>query len=190
MIDIVTDVVYDDFIIFCNQAAEETSQPASKNMKSLPTSLDRFKDGEFNFLIDSGKIIGCGGVYVSDFSKNISFAGTRTWINKEYRHQNLIRDYLLPRHKQWSIERGCKQIALCFNDYNKNMRKIFFRNRFGEENSRIFQREARHLFHSNINELTFPVNIQDTAQWILYEKIDPNWEFDWKSIKANVPSTL
>lgn len=188
MIELVTDVSHDDFIMFCKQAAEETSQPASTNMKSLFDVLGRFDDGEFNFLLDNGKIIGCGGVYVSDFSKHISLAGTRTWINKEYRHKNLVRDYLLPRHKQWSIERGCKQVAICFNEYNKNMRKIFFRNRLGEENSRIFQRQPKHLFYSNINEVPFAVNIQYTPQWVLYEKLDPNWEFNWTDIK-HVSST-
>jgi hypothetical protein len=188
MIELVTDVDYDDVIEFCQQAALETSQPASENMQSLPTVLDRFVDGEFNFLVDDGKIIGCGGVYVSNFSKHISLAGSRTWINKEYRHCNLVRDYLLPRHKQWSMDRGCKQVAICFNEYNKNMRRIFFRNRLGEQNTRVFQRQPQHLFYSNINEVPFVVNIQYTPQWVLYEKLDPNWEFNWTEIK-HVSST-
>ena len=184
MIEIVNNVSKSDFDDFCTQASLETSQPASRNMKTLSEILHRFDRGEFNFLTDDGKIIGCGGVYISDFSKHISLAGTRTWIKKEYRHLNLVRDYLLPRHKEWSIACGCKQIAICFNDYNKNMKKIFFRNRLGEQNERMFHREPKHLFYSNINELPFTVNIQDTPQWILYEKIDPNWEFDWASIKC------
>jgi hypothetical protein len=183
MIEIVTNISHHEFVEFCNRANEEKTQPASENMSLLPNILDRFNDGEFNFLVDNGKIIGCGGVYISDFSKYVSLAGTRTWVDKEYRNLNLVRDYLLTRHREWSIARGCRQVAVCFNNYNKNIRKIFYRNRLGEDNSRIIQRTARHLFHSNINQLEFSVNIQNTEQWVVYEKLDTNWEFDWTKIK-------
>jgi hypothetical protein len=191
-----TNTQMDNFLQFCKESSLE-DLPAAKNMwhdqwqshsETLPFILnntDRFKNsGTFHILLHDNQIVLCGGVYKSEFSKNIALAGTRTWVKKEYRNLSLIRDYLLPEHKAWSIKNGCKQIVICFNEYNKNLRKIFYRNRLGEPNNRIFNRSEQHLFHSNINELPFAVNIQDTPQWILYEKIDPNWEFDWTSLKC------
>lgn len=192
----------DSFFNFCKESSLERL-PAAQNMwnddwqnrpETLPYILnqtDRFKrKGQFHILFNNAEVVLCGGIYISDFSKNVAIAGTRTWVSKHYRHRSLVRDYLLPRHKAWAIEQGCKQVVICFNEYNKALKKIFFRNRLGETNDRLHFRTDEHLFGSNINEPPFPVNIQDTAQWILYEKLDPNWDFDWKSIKANVSSTF
>lgn len=185
------------FFDFCRAASLETEQPASANMwdddwnnhpNTLPyilTNTDRFLNGngDFSILFDGENIACCGGVYRSNFEKFISLAGTRTWTSKNYRHNTLIRDYILPYHKLWSIEKGCKQVALCFNNYNKNMIKIFYRSRLGESPDRIFQRSPKHLFYSNIYEVPFPVNIQNTPQWVVYESLDTRWEFDWSSLK-------
>lgn len=191
----------ESFFNFCKDASLE-DLPAAKNMwhdnwkehpETLPNILsltDRFRHkGSFHILFCDNEVAMCGGVYLSDFSKKIALAGTRTWVNKKFRHLSLVRDYLLPVHKKWAISLDCKQVAICFNDYNKSLKRIFFRNRFGETNNRIFFRTEDHLFFSNINELPFTVNIQDTPQWVLYEKLDPNWEFDWLSIKTDVHST-
>ena len=58
--------------------------------------------------------------------------------------------------------------------------KVPYRSRAGEGPIR---RTKKHLFYSNINRVEFPVNIQNTKQWVLYEKIDVNWDFDWKTIE-------
>jgi hypothetical protein len=177
----------DQFLEFCEQQSK-LADPAAVNMKSLPELLttDRFDSplGVFYLLVDDNKLIGCSGVYKSYFNRKIALAGTRTWISPEYRHLSLNGFYLLPAQKQWAIENRCKQIALCFNDYNKNLMKVFVRPRLSESNDRIVNRPPSHLFYSNINELPFPVNIQDTKQWVLYEKIDTDWEFDWSKIKC------
>lgn len=189
------------FFDFCQSASFE-NLPAAKNMwqenwedatETLPYILnktDRFSaKGEFHILFSGKDVVLCGGVYISDFSKKIAIAGTRTWVNKDYRHLSLVRDYLLPAHKKWAIEHDCKQVAICFNEYNKSLRRIFFRSRLGESNSRIFFRTEDNLFFSNIHELPFAVNIQDKPQWVLYEKLDPNWDFDWSTIKSDVHRT-
>jgi hypothetical protein len=187
----------DRFLFFCKEASLE-NLPAASNMwgtgsEALPVILsntDRFKvKGAFHILFSGTDVVACGGVYFSKFSRKIALAGTRTWVNKDYRHLSLVRDYLLPAHKKWAIANNCKQIAICFNEYNKSLKRIFYRNRLGETNSRLQTRTENNLFFSNINEVAFPVNIQDTPQWILYEKIDPNWEFDWYSLKHNVSCT-
>lgn len=187
----------DRFLFFCKEASLE-NLPAASNMwgngsEALPVILsktNRFNNkGSFYILFSGIDVVACGGVYFSEFSKKVALAGTRTWVNKDYRHLSLVRDYLLPAHKKWAIDRNCKQIAICFNEYNKSLKKIFYRNRLGETNNRLQTRTECNLFFSNINEVPFPVNIQDTPQWILYEKIDPNWEFDWYSLKHNVSCT-
>lgn len=169
------------FYDFCK---EQSGEPAASNMWSLKHILEgntRFdgQKGQFYILYDGETIAGCSGVYLSDFDKRIAFAGTRTWIAHAYRNQSLNKFYLLPIQKKWAIEKGCKQIALCFNIYNKNLIKIFFRTRLGENPDRVSIRTPDQLFYLNITELPFSVNIQDTEQWVIYEKLDPNWEFDW-----------
>jgi hypothetical protein len=190
------EVPQESILTFCKSAYDEIDNAAinmwSADWKNNPNTLpyilfntDRFNhdSGEFNFLVSKDRLVACAGVYVSDFNKKISIAGTRTWVMPEFRNLNLVRDYLLPSHKNWSIKYCCKQVAICFNNYNKNLAKIFYRNRLGENNSRLFHRTPEHLFYSNINELPFSVTIQHTEQWVLYEKLDPNWEFNWTKIK-------
>ncbi len=189
------------FYDFCKEASKE-DLPAAANMwnndwentpRSLPYILEktsRFSQkGQFHILFSDSEVVLCGGVYLADFNKNIAIAGTRTWVRKQFRNLSLTRDYLFSEHKKWAVKNKCKQVIVCFNEYNKNLIKIFYRNRLGESNERLSTRTPDHLFFFNINQLPFSVNIQDTPQWILYEKIDPNWEFDWSTIKTNVHST-
>ena len=128
-----TDKLRDTFFDFLKST--NTSDPASNNMwddawqeknYTLPYILektDRFKgeNGEFHIVFDDDKIIACGGVYISAFSRHIAIAGTRTWVDKQYRNKLIMREVLLPRQKAWSIEQGCKIIAISVNEYNKNL---------------------------------------------------------------------
>jgi len=184
---------YQSFFDFCKEASLEVSQPASTNMwhddwktqlHTLPyivLVIKRFSKphGELFLLKDDNKIIGCSGIYTSEFSNNICIAGVRTWINKEYRNQSLVRDYLLPAQRSWAIDKGFKIIALTFNSYNKNIIKIWKRTRLGE--TRI-PRDSHHMFYKNFNEVSFPITIQYTPQWAIYEKLDSSFEFDWQTI--------
>jgi hypothetical protein len=179
---------------FCIAASLETNQPAASNMwhsnwseysHTLPYLLfngSRFSapTGEFFLLEDNGKIVGCSGVYTSEFSNDIAVAGCRMWIAAGYRNQSLAREYFLPAQKAWAVENKFKSIALTFNEYNKNIKEIWRRSRLGENRS---PREPRHIFYDNFNELKFLVNVQHTPQWIIYETLDPTWNFDWESIK-------
>lgn len=182
------------FFEFLQEANKETSQPAHENMwdtnwqnknNTLPYLLeksDRFTvHGVYNVLFDGDTIAGCSGVYASSFCPELAIAGTRTWINKEYRNMSIAREYLLPAEKAWAVENNFKAIATCFNDYNKNMTKIWKRIRLGENRT---PRLPHHIFYNGVNELEFPVIIQYTSQWIMYEKLDPSFNFDWSSIRT------
>lgn len=188
-----TDLQQQSFFTFLKSASKETSQPAHENMwdddwqnknNTLPYLLqntDRFAiNGIFNIVFDGDRVIACSGVYRSAFCTELAIAGTRTWIDKDYRNQSIAREYLLTAEKAWAIKNNFKAIAICFNDYNKNMPVIWKRIRFGEKRT---PRQAHHLFYNGVNEVRFPVTIQYTKQWIIYEKLDPKFEFDWTSIK-------
>ena len=182
------------FFNFCKAASNE-KDPASVNMwddnwqaqnHTLPFILykeKRFSDpnGEFFLLLYQTNIVACGGIYTSPFSKDVALAGSRTWINQEHRNKQLARNFLLPAQKSWALKNNFKTIALSFNDYNRNIIEMWKRIRLGEHRD---SRKEHHLFFSNFNELEFPVNIQFTKQWVIYEKIDPLWDYDWKTIEC------
>ena len=182
------------FYKFLKEASKETTQPAHINMwhknwttqpHTLPYILlneDRFNmpSGQFFLLKKDNAIIGCSGVYISEFSSNVCIGGCRTWIAKEYRNNSLVRDYFLPVQKEWAIQNNIKSIALSFNQYNKNIINIWKRFRFGESRT---PRESRHIFFNDFNEVPFLVTVQYTPQWIIYEKLDPTFHFDWQNIK-------
>lgn len=172
------------------------SKPASSNMwhnnwinekHTLPFILnntERFNDnnGEYHILFDGETIVACGGVYISNFSKDIAFIGVRTWVNKTYRNQSILREHLLPMQKSWCQEKQIKIIALTFNDYNKNLIQVFQKRRLGETTDRITTRQSHHLFYGNLIKVDFPVVIQHTKQWVIYEKLDTTFNFNWQNI--------
>jgi hypothetical protein len=173
-----------------------TTDPASENMwdddwesknYTLPYILEntnRFtnSNGEFHIVFDDDRIIACGGVYISNFSQNIALAGVRTWVDKKYRNKLVMRDILLPKQKQWCIAQKCKIVAISVNEYNRNLLMPFKRIRLGEDKNRMSDRQPYHLFYNGAIEVEFPVTIQYTKQWVLYEKLDPRFDFDWSII--------
>jgi hypothetical protein len=183
----------DAFVEFLKEASTETTQPAHINMYDndwhtknntlmyILEYTDRFKNnGFYQVVFDNDKVIASGGAYASDFSKDIAILGTRTWIHKDYRHKLISREQLLPNEKKWAIENGFKIIVLTFNDYNKNLMKLWNRTRLGESRP---VRESHHFGFNGVTELEFPVTIQYTKQWVLYEKLDPSFDFDWSVLQ-------
>lgn len=183
----------DRFLSFINQISTHKDN-ASTNMFSrnkngliyILENTNRFSSnqGEFHIIFLDEKIVGCGGVYKSNFSSQISLGGVRTWVDPAFRNKGIIGSHLLPIHKEWAIINNCKIIALSFNEYNKNLISIFKRIRLGETKNRIKNRSNKSLFYSNFNEVDFPVTIQYTPQWVIYEKLDETFEFDWATIKC------
>jgi hypothetical protein len=161
---------------------------ANKN-NTLPFILektDRFnpENGEYYVLFDQSTVVACSGVYRSNFSADIAIAGVRTWVNKNYRNISILREHLLPAQKKWCQEKNIKIIALTFNDYNKNLIQVFQKRRLGETKERITTRQPHHLFCNNLIKVEFPVVIQYTKQWAIYEILDSTFNFDWKSIEC------
>lgn len=182
-----------NFISFLIEASLEKEQPAHTNMydndwQNKPNTLlhileytTRFKDkGFFHVIFDNDKVVACGGAYASEFSNDVAILGTRTWIHKDYRHKLITRDYLLPEEKSWAIENKFKMIILTFNEYNKNLRKLWDRQRLGENRP---ERTEKHFGYNNVHIVDYPVNIQYTKQYVLCEKLDNSYDFDWSTIK-------
>lgn len=182
----------ESFYDFCKSLKTSKDDAASNMYSTEPNGLlylldnsNRFKHpkGQFNIVYDNNNIVCCGGIYLSDFSDEIAIAGVRTWVTKYYRNKAVLREYLLPHHKQWAILQKCRIIALTFNQYNKNIIEIFKRSRLGEKNDRIKSRESFHLFYNGLCEIPYPINIQHTKQWVIYELLDDKFIFDWGKLK-------
>ena len=185
--------IKEEFFKFCKESSLQ-NDPAAVNMwaddwqvqlHTLPyilTNTTRYSspNGEFFIVLENSKIVGCSGIYFSDFDSKLALAGCRTWISKDYRNKLLPREILLPAQKKWAKDRDANAIGLTFNDYNKNLIETFKRKRLGEQRT---ARQPHHLFYNNFNEVEFPLTIQYTKQWIIYEKLDPSFEFDWNTIK-------
>jgi len=184
---------HDLFLHFLKECHKEIDQPAHINMydddwESKKNTLlyilektDRFKnDGQYNVLFHNYEVIACSGIYKSSFCSDMALSGTRTWIKKKYRNQLISREILLPNEKKYALYKGFKAIALCFNEYNKNIIDIFYRKRLGENRTKKL---PHHLFYNNLNKVTFAVTIQSTKQYVLYEKLDDTFHFDWEIIK-------
>ena len=186
--------IKEEFFKFCKESSLQTDA-AAVNMWSddwqvqthtLPyilTNTDRYSspNGEFFIVLDNSKIIGCSGIYFSNFSSNLALAGCRTWVTKEYRNKSLPREILLPAQKKWAQDRNASAIGLTFNEYNKNLISTWKRIRLGEQRT---TRQPHHLFYGNFNEVDFPVTIQYTKQWMIYERLDPVFDFDWTTIQC------
>jgi hypothetical protein len=165
---------------FCRSLAYR-EEPAAKNMMELRELLDvRFdgNKGQMYVIYDGLHIVGCSGCYISDFSPKVGILGTRSWLEPKYRVRQVIRNMVLPDQRDWMIEKGMKQIALTFNEYNRNLIHLFER-----QIVKRAPRSPRHMFHLNMNKVEHKVMIQYTPQWVLYESLDPAWSFDWSTLK-------
>jgi hypothetical protein len=185
----------DKFLDFCKTASQEVTQPASVNMWSssweqdlhtLPYKLFIEKiytapRGTFYLVLHNNEIVACSGAYRSEFCSSVLIAGARTWVSNSYRNLLLLRDYLLPAQKKFAIDNNYQAVALSFNSYNKNIIKIWKRSRLGEK---LSPRESHHMFYNNFNEVEFPVEIQYTPQWVIYEKLNSNFNFDWNNLRS------
>lgn len=175
--------------------ASMSNDPAGINMFSdnwetdthtLPYKLyveKMYDNGMFNVALHDGKIIACSGCYPSKFDSSVLIIGSRTWVNKDYRTKRISTEYLLPEEKKWAIDNNFKIIALSFNEYNKNIIQAFSRNGLGYKVTNKNQSER--LFHSNMNIVPFPVTIQYTTQYVIYEKLT-DWDYNWETIRTTI----
>jgi hypothetical protein len=178
---------------FAKRASEYTSDPAHVNMwhnhwedhpETLPYLIyisKRFanNNGQFFVLRIDNEIEAISGVHVSNFDSNVALGGVRSWVNEPHRAKFLIGRHLLPLQLSWAKDKGLKTIALTFNEYNKRLLNHFRRSGLGIKK----KRNPNSLFYNGVNEAPFPCNVQYTKQWVIYHKIDENYEPNWENIK-------
>lgn len=180
-----------NFLLFCKQASLETSEPAHANMwtenwindwNTLPYHVyvsGRFKDnGDIFVTTIEDNIEAVSGVYISEFDPMVAIGGVRSWVNSKFRGKFIVGRHILPQQLKWARNKNCKTVALTFNEYNKRLIPYFKRTGFGIKK----ERNPDSLFYTGLHEVPFPVRIQNTRQWIIYNKIDPDYDPDWKSI--------
>lgn len=189
----ISNIEKEKFFDFLKDAFAEKNQPAHINMwdddwHSMPNTLpyilektNRFKvNGQYQLLFDDDTIVACSGCYKSEFSDEVAMLGVRTWIHKDYRNKLISRHYLLPVEKQWAAANGYKAIMLTFNDYNKNLMALWSRKRLGEKRPKI---STENFGFNGTSVIDFPILVQYTKQYGIYEKLDSSWNFDWETIR-------
>lgn len=179
---------------YCRNAFLEKDEPSHVNMyssdwendvASLPYLIycsNRFKNGNgdmFALLDQDNNICALSGVNISDFDRNVALAGVRTWLNKKLRGEFFIGRYLLPEHLSWAKSQHLKTVALTLNDYNKRLLPYFKRSGIGIRKNRI----PTSMFYNGQFHVDFPVIINYTKQWVIYHKIDEQYEPNWESIR-------
>lgn len=184
--------------VFWDTIKEECSKddsPAMVNMYSLNWRVEqntlryileveeKFKHGKYFILFDDKLPVASGGVYFSEWTDDIAMGGIRTWAHTEHRNKLLVAEHILPACKSWAIDNNCQAITLTFNDYNKNLIKVCIRTRAGESATRISGRTPRRLFYNGANVVDFPLEINYTKQWLIYEKLNNDFSFNWEEFK-------
>lgn len=77
--------------------------------------------GEIALLYDdlTGSIVGVSAVEHNPLSENISSGGNRCWLQRDYRSNNEVSNYLLASNFAWTQKQNKIGMMLTFNDYNK-----------------------------------------------------------------------
>lgn len=181
------------FFDFCRNAYQLKSDPAHVNMwrddwyrrpETLPfilTKSTKFIEGkgEFFVLEIDGIIEAVSGIYRSEFDGFVAIGGIRSWVNESHRGKFLIGRHLMPYQVEWAKNNGYKTIALTFNEYNKKLINYFVRSGLGIEKKRT----ERSLFYKGVHVLPYTLNIQHVEQWVIYDKLDIDYEPNWEKVR-------
>ena len=142
------------------------------------TELLAGSNGDYHVIFDEQGDVACSaGVYKSDFDSLFGLS-TRLWVQKKYRNLYLAGYNLQMEMKKWCLHNGCKAGGMSFNEYNKNLKYLFIRRRGAPELTQ------KNMYYNGLWEVEYPVDIKYTKQWLIYEKFDLTYEFDWNSIRA------
>jgi len=175
--------------------SERDTSPAMVNMYSSSWRLEqntlryileignKFNPGEYFVVFDGRQPVASGGIHFSEWTDDIAMAGIRTWAHTEHRNKLLIAEYILPACKKWAVKNKCSAITLTFNEYNKNLIKVFSRIRIGEKADRITGRGPEKLFYNGVKVIDYPLEINYTKQWLIYESLSEIFDFNWQELR-------
>jgi hypothetical protein len=150
-----------------------------------------FKDNRFNsergglvLIYDNNKLCGISGYNRSTFNSDVYILGARTIIDKEYRHRLLMSSYFIPTQIEQVRDRA-KMVVFIFDKKNVfNLYDIFTSGKLNLFLKNKYQ-EFAHIW-DNLKAVEFPIIIyKGTIHNALYINIDPDYSFDWDSLRAN-----
>ena len=184
-------------INFCQQAYNENKHEARTNMsvenwQNSPASLlyvliieKRFsrQNGGLQLLINAqDDIVALGGYYRSDFNDNIYLMGVRTWVLKQFRHELLVAEYLLP-YQLSEIQKKLGHFAvISFNESTRSFAKLIGRsNKNPDAKLKFFFDKKYPDIYKDMVLWKSPVKIKNVKQWILVKKLSDS-SFDWNSL--------
>lgn len=194
---------HDSLISFCEKAQAE-DKPASKNMsisdwENRPETLMYllYKEGRFwngkgvcNFLYYNNDCIGVSGAYISDFCDKVIIGGVRSYLLDGHKNKYLWAEHCLPSQMQFAYRVGAGYFLLTFNDYNKNIAKIFLRAGKGKGSGLGTRRHVSPgQFSSDITMWPKRLMIKNTPQWTLVKQIDFLQHYDFSQIEETVHET-
>ena len=150
-----------------------------------------FKDNRFNsergglvLIYDNNKLCGISGYNRSTFNSDVYILGARTIIDKEYRHRLLMSSYFIPTQIE-QVKDKAKMVVFIFDKKNVfNLYDIFTSGKLNLFLKNKYQ-EFAHIW-DNLKAVEFPIIIYKGAiHNALYINIDPDYSFDWGSLRAN-----
>lgn len=134
-------------------------------------------------LYDNDNLVHVSCLRKSDFHDNIFILCVRALTNKNYRSKGIMLDYIIPNQIEDSKYYGSKMCLLTFNE-NYNF--------YIQQNKRLKNNKSFMLgfiknkqLYQRFNYVNFSCNIFNTEQWVLYIKLEDNFEYDFTNIKYN-----
>lgn len=161
----------------------KTWRTETNTLRYLLEVEKKFSVGEYFVLFDNDLPVASGGIHFSEWTKDIAMGGIRTWVHTKHRNKLLVAEHILPACKAWSVENKCCAVTLTFNEYNKNLIRVFTRIRAGEKAGRISGRTPKNLFYNGAIIVDFPLEINYTKQWLIYEKLNNDFNFNWEEFR-------
>ena len=187
--------LFNDLLLFSSKAYVEDNSPTKDNMdvsnwqENYHTLLHalavekRFaKDlGRAFCMYDGNKIVAFSAVYRSDFApEDVLLCGVRAYTLKEYRTQTLHANYLIPAELEYAKENNFKECWFTSNDFNA---AVMYAMKRGVGIGLSWTKEARDRFA----DVIWPEGmymIKGIPQFIAIKRLDPNFEFDYGTLKV------
>jgi hypothetical protein len=111
----------------------------------------------------------------------------RSWVIKQFRHNLLIAEHLLPYQLQELSKRKADFAVITFNESTKAFAKLIERsNKNAEANRKFFFADKYPQIYRDMQLWPEPVKIKNVKQWILIKKLS-NTHFDWSKLNWNKP---
>ena len=196
--DDIKENILHDIEYFCKECELELDKPAKENMEFtdwenkpntllyllLKTNQFSKNNGIFSFLYDNDRIVASSGAYKSEFDENVVIGAVRAWKSSKFRGGYFIANNIMPYHLNWAKENNSKIFALTFNEYNYKLMRIMNRSEKYEKsrNSHFLFGSKRPTFYQDMDVLPFTVLIKNTKQYVLYTKLDIDYEPKWPRI--------